>query len=76
MSKRAVVLLSGGLDSATITAIANDEGFETYALSFSYGQRHSSELEAAKRVAAHAGVVDHKIIPIDLRAFVGVSPDR
>lgn len=71
MSKRAVVLLSGGLDSATITAIANDEGFETYALSFSYGQRHSSELEAAKRVAAHAGVVDHKIIPIDLRAFGG-----
>jgi 7-cyano-7-deazaguanine synthase len=71
MTKKAVVLLSGGLDSATIAAMARGEGFETYALSFSYGQRHSSELEAARRVAAHVGTADHKIVPIDLRAFGG-----
>lgn len=71
MTKNAVVLLSGGLDSATVVAIARHEGFEPYALSFSYGQRHSSELEAAKRVAAQVGVADHKIVPIDLRAFGG-----
>lgn len=71
MTKRAVVLLSGGLDSATITAIAKDQGFEVYALSFSYGQRHSSELNAAHRVAADASVSDHKVVPIDLRAFGG-----
>lgn len=52
MKKRAIVLLSGGLDSATVLAMANAQGFETYALSMRYGQRHSSELEAAKRVAA------------------------
>lgn len=66
-----MVLLSGGLDSATVAAIARDAGFDVYALSFSYGQRHSSELQAAARVAAHAGVADHKVIPIDLRAFGG-----
>jgi 7-cyano-7-deazaguanine synthase len=71
MTKRAVVLLSGGLDSATITAIAKSEGYETYALSFRYGQRHSSELDAATRVAAHEGVIEHKVVPIDLRAFGG-----
>ncbi len=71
MTRKAVVLLSGGLDSTTVLAYAKDEGFEPYALSFSYGQRHSSELEAAKRVAAQVGVADHKVLPIDLRAFGG-----
>lgn len=71
MSKPAVVLLSGGLDSATVAAIAGREDFDVYALSFSYGQRHSAELDAAGRVASHVGVKDHKTIPIDLRAFGG-----
>jgi 7-cyano-7-deazaguanine synthase len=69
--KHAVVLLSGGLDSATVLAIARAEGYELYALSFSYGQRHAWELEAAKRVAAFTGVVQHRIAQIDLRAFGG-----
>ncbi len=69
--KRAVVLLSGGLDSATVLAIAKAEGYEPYALSFSYGQRHAWELEAAKRVAASIGVAEHRIATIDLRAFGG-----
>jgi 7-cyano-7-deazaguanine synthase len=71
MKKSAIVLLSGGLDSATVLAIARHEGFEVNALSFSYGQRHSWELEAARRVAAAIGVTDHKTIHIDLRAFGG-----
>jgi 7-cyano-7-deazaguanine synthase len=70
-SKRAVVLLSGGLDSATVLAIAKAEGYGLYALSFSYGQRHAWELEAAKRVAASIGVAQHRIANIDLRAFGG-----
>lgn len=69
--KRAVVLLSGGLDSATVLAIARSRGYGLYALSFSYGQRHSWELEAAKRVAASMGVVDHRVAQIDLRIFGG-----
>jgi 7-cyano-7-deazaguanine synthase len=69
--KRAVVLLSGGLDSATVLAIARSEGYELYALSFSYGQRHIVELEAASQVAAAIGVVSHRIATIDLRAFGG-----
>ncbi len=69
--KRAVVLLSGGLDSATVLAVAKSEGYELYALSFSYGQRHVWELEAAKRVAASIGVAQHRIVTIDLRAFGG-----
>jgi 7-cyano-7-deazaguanine synthase len=69
--KRAVVLLSGGLDSATVLAIARGQGYELYALSFSYGQRHIVELEAARRVAASIGVADHRIAGIDLRVFGG-----
>jgi 7-cyano-7-deazaguanine synthase len=70
-SKRAVVLLSGGLDSSTVLAIARSEGYELYALSFSYGQRHIVELDAARRVAASIGVADHRIAAIDLRVFGG-----
>ncbi|MGA3011166.1 MAG: 7-cyano-7-deazaguanine synthase QueC [Terracidiphilus sp.] len=69
--KRAVVLLSGGLDSATVLAIARSQGYELYALSFSYGQRHIVELDAARRVAAAVGVKDHRIANIDLRVFGG-----
>ena len=69
--KRAVVLLSGGLDSATVLAIARSQGYEPYALSFAYGKRHAIELEAASRVAAALGVADHRIANIDLRVFGG-----
>lgn len=69
--KRAVVLLSGGLDSATVLAIARHEGYAPHALSFAYGQRHAWELEAAKRVAAAMGAVEHRIAQIDLRVFGG-----
>ena len=69
--KRAVVLLSGGLDSATVLAIARNQGYELYALSFSYGQRHIVELEAAARVAASISVAKHRIASIDLRVFGG-----
>jgi 7-cyano-7-deazaguanine synthase len=70
-TKRAVVLLSGGLDSSTVLAIARSQGYELYALSFSYGQRHIVELEAAKRVAASIGVAGHRVAAIDLRIFGG-----
>lgn len=69
--KRAVVLLSGGLDSTTVLAIANEQGFELHALSFEYGQRHHWELQAAKHVAESMGVAQHKIAQIDLRVFGG-----
>lgn len=69
--KKAVLLLSGGLDSATTLAIAKAQGFEVYALSFRYGQRHAMELHAAKAVAQHLGVAEHKIADIDLRLFGG-----
>ena|SRR2546426_130991 len=68
---RAVVLLSGGLDSATVLAIAKAEGFAGYALSFRYGQRHEAELDAARRVAEHLGAKEHVILDIDLRQFGG-----
>ncbi|MFK0279856.1 7-cyano-7-deazaguanine synthase QueC [Streptomyces sp. NPDC090499] len=67
----AIVLLSGGLDSTTVLAIAKDQGYTPYALSFRYGQRHSVELEAAKRVAAAQGVARHVVADIDLRVFGG-----
>ena len=69
--KRAVVLLSGGLDSTTALAIATNQGFRPYALSFRYGQRHEVELAAARRVAAAVPVAGHVIANIDLRAFGG-----
>jgi len=69
--KQAVVLLSGGLDSATVAAIASSEGFAVNALSFSYGQRHSFELKAAQRVARSLNVDQHRVAKIDLRAFGG-----
>ena len=68
---KAVCLLSGGLDSATTLACARRDGFECYALSFDYGQRHVSELEAATRVAQQLGAMQHKTLRIDLRAFGG-----
>ena len=68
---RAVVLLSGGLDSTTVLAIAKELGFEPYALSFRYGQRHQGEIAAAQAVAAHLGVSDHIIVDIDLRIVGG-----
>jgi 7-cyano-7-deazaguanine synthase len=70
-TRRAVVLLSGGLDSATVLAIALRDGFDCYCLSFDYGQRHKVELEAAARVASLQGAVRHVVLPIDLRAFGG-----
>jgi len=68
---RAVVLLSGGLDSTTVLAIARAQGFLPYALSFRYGQRHQGEIAAAQAVAAHLGAAGHVIIDIDLRVFGG-----
>jgi 7-cyano-7-deazaguanine synthase len=69
--RRAVVLLSGGLDSATTAAIARAEGYQVFALSVDYGQRHRFELEAAKRVAESLGVVRHVVVPVDLAQFGG-----
>ena len=71
VADKAVVLLSGGLDSATALAIAKDRKFDCYALSVDYGQRHESELTAARNVAGTLGVAAHKIITVDLTAFGG-----
>ena len=71
MTKRAVVLLSGGVDSSTTLAVARQRGFETSALTFGYGQRHGIEVEAAGRVARALGAARHEVITIDLRAFGG-----
>lgn len=68
---RAVVLLSGGLDSATTLAVARADGFECYALSFRYGQRHAAELDAAGRVAAALGAAEHKVFALDIGQFGG-----
>ena len=70
-TKKAVVLLSGGLDSATCLAIAKAEGFEVYALSFDYQQRHNSELAAAERIAESIGVKAHQVLSVDLRSWGG-----
>lgn len=70
-NQKAVVLVSGGLDSATTLAMASDEGFSCYALSFDYGQRHRSELDASTRVATTLGAVEHRVMQLDLRAFGG-----
>jgi len=70
-NKKAVVLLSGGLDSATTLATARNDGFRCYALTFRYGQRHQLEVEAAKRIADSLGAVEHFIIDIDLAGFGG-----
>ncbi len=69
--KNAVILLSGGLDSATVLAMARQQGFACYALSVDYGQRHHAELAAAQRVAKTLGAVEHRVINIDLTAFGG-----
>ncbi len=71
MTKKAVVLLSGGLDSATAALVAKQQGYELFALSFDYGQRHIAELNAAKRVASFLEIKDHRIAKIDLRVFGG-----
>lgn len=69
--KRAVALASGGLDSSTVLAIARKQGFDVYALSFDYGQRHRCELAAARRVSESLGIVHHVVASVDLRAFGG-----
>ena len=71
MNDRAVVLVSGGLDSATVLAIANHEGYSCHALSFDYGQRHGVELSAARRVARSVGVAEHRVVNVDIAAFGG-----
>jgi 7-cyano-7-deazaguanine synthase len=71
LNKKAVVLLSGGIDSSTTLAIAKQHGFEVYAISFRYGQRHQIELEAAKRIAASLKVKRHLIVEVDLAAIGG-----
>ena len=70
-ARRAVVLLSGGMDSAVVIAMAKEQGFEVYALSVRYGQRHTSELDAAARVAASLGVAAHKTVVVDLGTIGG-----
>src|SRR5580704_1775154 len=69
MSRKAVCLLSGGLDSSTCLGVAKRDGYECYALSFDYGQRHRVEIEAASKVAKHFGAKEHRVAQIDLRIF-------
>lgn len=71
MKKKAVVLLSGGLDSATVLAIVQAQGYQCYTLSFDYGQRHRAELAAAEQLACSAGVIAHKVIGLDLDGMGG-----
>lgn len=70
-AKKAVVLLSGGIDSATVAAVASQQGFELHALSFLYGQRHQRELESAKQIAAFLNLASHRVIAFDLRSIGG-----
>ncbi|MCQ4294580.1 7-cyano-7-deazaguanine synthase QueC [Pseudomonas stutzeri] len=69
--KKAVILLSGGLDSATVVAMARDQGYTCYTMSFDYGQRHRAELQAAERVAKQLGVIEHKVIGLNLNGIGG-----
>ncbi len=69
--KKAVILLSGGLDSATVVALAKAEGYDCYTMSFDYGQRHRAELQAAERVARQLGVIEHKVIGLNLNGIGG-----
>ena len=71
MSKKAVILVSGGLDSTTVVAMAKSQGYDCYTLSFDYGQRHRSELEAAKRVSSLMNVHEHKVVKLDLGTIGG-----
>ena len=71
MSKKAVILVSGGLDSTTVVAMAKSQGFDCYTLSFDYGQRHRSELEAAQRVSVNMAVSEHKVVKLDLGTIGG-----
>ncbi len=68
-ARRAVVLLSGGLDSTTCLAVARSEGFDTHALSVDYGQRHKGELQRARRIARALGAAGHRVVRVDLAAF-------
>src|SRR6185295_9531784 len=72
----AVVLLSGGLDSTTVLAVARSRGFDCYALTVKYGQLHEVELEAARRVASRAGVRDHRVVDVDLSALAASALTR
>jgi 7-cyano-7-deazaguanine synthase len=71
VAERAVLLLSGGLDSTTLLAVAKQQGFDVHAMTFRYGQRHASEIDAARRVAAALGVGEQIVVDVDLRAFGG-----
>jgi 7-cyano-7-deazaguanine synthase len=71
MSKKAIILLSGGLDSITVLALAKQQGYRCYALSFNYGQRHNAELTAAKKIAKDFSVLEHKILDLDLASIGG-----
>ena len=71
MNKKAVILLSGGLDSTTCLAIAREQGFDIFALTINYGQRHTLEIESAKSVVKNFDVVKHSVVDIDLRQFGG-----
>ncbi|MHC4738103.1 MAG: 7-cyano-7-deazaguanine synthase, partial [Planctomycetota bacterium] len=70
-NKKSVILLSGGIDSATVLAIAHSEGYHCSALTFRYGQRHQQEIEAAKKTAVSLGAAEHRIIDIELGSFGG-----
>lgn len=73
MQKKAIVLISGGIDSATCLALAKSQGFDCYALSFDYGQRHHIELAAAQQIAQQLGVIAHRVIKLDTSLFAGSS---